>query len=323
MATDPEDLNRPAPARSAAGFTLLELMIVCGVIAVLMGLAIGYLGRTDPQAVADSVLGGELRAAQWTARAAGLPTEVVVRPGVEGYPATVRSRLLEPFVSFHFEPDDPALDDDLKPAIGGEEVLSGRFGRARRNVEGRTAPVLRWAAPPELIDLEEGFALRCDVFLEERGGATVLQFGGVVDIRLDPDSKPWARLRLTGGTAAASAVATVRSPVALPLRRWVTIDFGCDGRECWLSVDGREFDRAVAEGQPLQADTDELVVSPGDAPVAGILDEVRVFTYSFGPTQYLPTELQPDRPYRIAFDASGEPVGSTAVKLLTLEEEQQ
>lgn len=313
----------PGACRRAGqvGFTLLELMVVCGVLAVLFGLAVGFLGRTDPRSVADSVLNGELRAAQWTARAAGLPTEVLVTPGVDGQSATVRSRLLEPVVSFHFEPDEPVLDPSLRPSLGGESVPQGRFGHARRNVEGEAAPLLRWPAPPAIVNLEEGFALRCDLYLESRDQGVVMRWGGVVELRLDGDSRPSARLKLTGGTALASAVATLEGELALPLRRWCTIDVACDGRECWLTLDGRELDRAVADGAPLQDESDVFDVSPGDSPVPGIVDEVRVFAYSFGPVQRLPVELQPDRPYRIEFDPRGEPLGSTDVRLVNLGEQ--
>ncbi|MFY9340926.1 MAG: prepilin-type N-terminal cleavage/methylation domain-containing protein, partial [Planctomycetota bacterium] len=64
----------------SAGFTLLELLVVIGVLSVLMGLSVGYLGKTDVSAIANSVLAGELRAAQMTARVEGAPTEVLVRP---------------------------------------------------------------------------------------------------------------------------------------------------------------------------------------------------------------------------------------------------
>ncbi|MCA8951263.1 MAG: prepilin-type N-terminal cleavage/methylation domain-containing protein [Planctomycetes bacterium] len=309
------------PTRSlAAGFTLLELMIVCGVLAVLFGLAVGFLGKTDPTLVADSILAGELRAAQWTARAEGLPTEVLVTPGPDGLAATVQSRLLEPIASFHFEPNEPVLDASLRGALAGRDVEQGRFGHGRANVEGQTAPVLRWVSPPSVIDLSQGFALRLDLRLDARGSCTLLRWGGIVELRLDADSKPEARLKLTGGTEAASNVATLKSRLALPLRQWCTLDVACDGRECWLAVDGRELGRSVADGQPQQDDRDTLDVALGDDPVPGTVDEVRVFAYSFGPVQRLPKELQPDRPYRIEFDARGEPVGSTAVKLLLPEE---
>ena len=43
-------------ASAQAGFTILELLVVTGVLAVLFGIGIGFLGRTDPNQVAASIL---------------------------------------------------------------------------------------------------------------------------------------------------------------------------------------------------------------------------------------------------------------------------
>ena len=55
-----------SPDQSSAGFTLLELLAVIGVVSVLLGVGLGYLGKTDPMMVANSILAGERRAAQMT-----------------------------------------------------------------------------------------------------------------------------------------------------------------------------------------------------------------------------------------------------------------
>lgn len=312
------ELERAAIA--AAGFTLLELLVVCGVLAVLLGLSVGMLGRTDPQAVADSVLAGELRSAQLTARAEGLPTEVLVRPGQDGAQATVQTRLLQPVATFHFEPREGVLDEVLRPTYGGDDVPQGRFGHARRNRAGDKAPVARWAVRPEAGDLREGVVFRLDLWLDDRAAATVLRCGGMVEAQLDSEGRLRARWKLQGGTTSATPVAALQAKTVLPLRRWVTVDVACDGRSAWLSVDGHEVDRAIADGRPLHEPEDVLDVSPGDAAVPGMIDEVRVFAYVFGSSQDLPSPLQPDHPYRIGFDSRGEPSTSTAVKLVMPEE---
>lgn len=313
----------PAHPRAAdAGFSLLELMVVCGVIAVLFGLGIGYLGKTDPRAIADSVLRGELRSAQWTARAEGLPTEVRVTPGENGAAATVESLLLQPIVTFHLEPRDAVLDESLRPILGGDDVPTGRFGHGRRSKDGDRAPVLRWVATKRAADLSSGFALRLDLWLDRRGACSIAKLGAAVELRLDDEGRPLARFRMRG-TQQAAALAQVLAKVALPVRQWCTLAVAMDGREAWLDLDGRELGRTSAQGEPVREDTDTLDVSPGDAPVPGIVDEVRLFAYAFGAPQRLPVEVQPDRRYRIVFDRLGVALGSTEVTLVNLQEERQ
>jgi prepilin-type N-terminal cleavage/methylation domain-containing protein len=298
-----------------AGFTLIELVVVMGVLSVLFGIAVGFLGRTDPQQVADSVLRGELRAAQLTARAEGLPTEVLVTPGRDGASATVQSRLLQPVVVFHCEPDERVLDELLRGLYGGDDEPQGRFGHARQPKAGDTAPLVRWPVPQPLVELGEGFALRLDLRLDERRGGTVARLGSCLELLLDGDGRPHARLRLSGGTAGAANLAALRSPLQVPLQRWVTLEVGCDGQHAWLAMDGRSLDRAVADGRPQLPGDAVFDVMPGDAPVPAAVDEVRLYAYTMAPAQTLPNVLQPERAYRLRFDARGEAIGNHDVAL--------
>lgn len=306
----PRSPGRNAPA---AGFTLLELLVVIGVLSVLTGLSLGFLGRTNPESIAASVLAGETRAAQMTARAEGVPTEVWVRPGRDGESATVQARLLQAVASFHFEPGEGVLDESLRPVLGGEAVANGRFGAARKNREGERSAVLRWPLAPARVDLREGFVIRLDVWLDHRGQATVLRLGQVVEFGLDDQLRPRARLRLQGATGE-TVLATMAGETALPLRTWCTLDIACDGASAWITHDGREVARTAAEGSMQQEQDLALEVSPGEAPVPGLVDEVRVFVYGFAPPQYLPNELQPQRNYRFAFDSRGEPIERPTVQ---------
>ncbi len=301
------------------GFTVLELLVVTGVLAVLFGIGIGFLGRTDPHQVAASILAGETRSAQLTARAEGLPTEVLITPGQDGASATVQSRLLQPVVTWHFEPGDDVLDDVLRPQLGGEADPAGRFGHARRPRAEDRSPLLRWTIDRRAADFDEGFALRLDLWLDERSAATVLRFGSAVELSLDGDAVPTARFRIrTAGDGTQGVQAQGSRP--LPLRRWCTLDLVADGRHAWLSHDGREVARAVAEGRPLLEPNEQLEISPVDAPLPGRIDEFRIYAFGYAPTQYLPSELQPARPYRFAYDGDGEPTSLPKVELLLPEE---
>jgi prepilin-type N-terminal cleavage/methylation domain-containing protein len=299
----------------AAGFTLLELMVVIGVISVLTGLSVGYLGRVDPEMLARASINGELRRAQLTARAEGVATEVVVTPGKEGEPSTVRSRLLSPAAMFGFEPNAPVLDEVLRPVLGGRDVEHGRFGHARAPLPGERTPLLRWPAPPAVLDLRDGFLCRCDLWLDRRQAATVLRLPPAVDLSLDEELRLRARLRLRSlGDEGLGGAASVTANIALPLGRWCTVEVACDGSEVWLTVDGHEVGRAVAAGTPMQEAEGTFEVSPGEAPLPGLVDEVRWFVFSWAPLQTLPPALLPQRVYRLGFDGRGDPTSEPVVE---------
>ena len=292
--------------RPDGGFTLLEMLVVIGVLSVLMGMSIGYLQRTDPTAIGNAVLAGELRAAQLTARAEGAPTEVWLRPGKDAEASTVQARLLVPAVAFRFEPNAGALDETLVAELSGEVVPNGRFGHARRSRPGDKQALLRWPTPPSVLDLSDGFVVRCDVFLEQRARAALLRMQPAFDLQLEDDLRLVARFRLRGPGGEGTVLASVKSTLALPLRQWCTVDLGCDGSTVWLSLDGRELAREVAAGSPLQELASVFEMSPPEAPLAGVIDEVRWFVYAFSPAQLMPIELQFRAAYRFGFDARGE-----------------
>lgn len=304
---------RPNPPESpSAGFTLLELLAVIGVISVLMGIGLGYLGKTDPLMLAGSILSGERRAAQMTARAEGVPTEVWVRPGGEAQAATVQARLLEPAVTFHFEPNTPVLDERMRPALSGDDVIAGRFGHARRPMADDLDPLVHWAVSPQIVDVRDGFLIRIDLFLEQRKNCVVIDMEPLLEVRLDSNLRPDARMRLSvvgGGTE----LKTIKSALSMPLHRWATLEIGCDGNSMWLAVDDREYARVDAVGTPHQTPEMIMDVSPRSSPVPGIVDELRFMVFGFSPAQQLPMELQPVKPFRFSYDKRGEPVEAPTI----------
>jgi prepilin-type N-terminal cleavage/methylation domain-containing protein len=297
----------------SAGFTLLELLVVIGILSLLLGLAVGYLGRSDPRMVAEAILRTELRAAQLTARAEGVPTEVLLRPGAEGQIATAQSRLLRPVVTFHFEPQEAFENEVLRPTLAGDDVPNGRFGHARRPPADGKEALLSWAVPPTVLDLREGFLVRLDLLLERRAASTVLRLPPAVELTLDADARPHARLYVHG--LGGKQLVAVASELPLPLDRWCTIDVGCDSRTAWLSCDGRVLGQVVADGAPEQEEGGgRFEIAPAESPFAGIVDEVRWFAYAWSPLQHFPSGVQLDRVYRFAFDARGEATAQPEVK---------
>jgi hypothetical protein len=297
---------------------LLELLVVIGVISTLLGIGVGYMGKTDPDMIAGAILSGERRAAQMTARAEGVPTEVIVRPGLEGRPATVQAHLLLPAIVFHFEPGTRVRDERMRPALGGDDVVAGRFGHARRSMPGDKDSLVHWAVAEEVVDARDGFVIRVDLYLERRESCVVIDMAPLLEVRLDQSLRPDVRMSMTA-VGGAKTRKSLQSEQSLPLERWVTLEIGADGSALWLAVDGREFARTDAIGAPEQTPEMVLHVSPTSSPVPGVVDEFRVMVFEYAPAQTLPMELEPTDTFRFTYDKRGEPVSSPTITWVDME----
>ena len=102
------------------------------------------------------------------------------------------------------------------------------------------------------------------------------------------DGAPEVRLAL-GDATKQGPVRTVRSPSPLPLRRWVTLDVVHDGTALHLAVDGRVVGQVDALGGPLQRDGDVFEVSPGNAALSGLVDEIQLWAYQLADPVDLPS----------------------------------
>jgi hypothetical protein len=232
----------------------------------------------------------------------------------------VQARLLQAAALFRFEPNEAVVDEVLRPVVGGEDVVQGRFGHARRSRDEDRQAVLRWPVAPAVLDLREGFVVRLDLKLERRTAATVLRLPPALELLLDDELRPRARFRLRALGGEGTSTAAVASELPLPVGRWCTLDVGLDGETAWLSLDGQELARGAAEGTPQQEPDGVFEVSPAEAPVNGVVDEVRWFVYAYAQAQPLPSELRPAATYRFAFDARGEPTLAPVVRYLSPEE---
>lgn len=307
--------------RHVAGMTLLELMVVVGVIGVLTGLGLGFVGQSSGYAEARAMIGAELRLAALDARARGLPTEVEIASGEDGELAYVRTRALTPVAVFGFEPGQRPAASDIDPHFGGVSVSRGRFGYARAIQEGESGAPLHVALPPAAVDFGDGFAIRMDLWLDKREPGQLLTFGEGLAATLDADARPRVRLVTRGSDGRAGTAFNLRSEIALPLRRWCTLEIAANGTEFWCALDGRDLARVGARGRLLQVASDALEVLPTDEPLTAIVDEVQLFAYAFTEPSLLNQAIAVEKPVQVLFDASGECWATGDISLFVSSEE--
>jgi len=296
-----------APRDRGHGFTLLELLVVFGLISVLMGLGVGFLRRTDTnRSAALSAVGGEIRRAANTARSRGLPTDVVLDRGAEGMPASVWARVLAPVGAWHFE---PGQRDVRGPAPDLNALIEpGRFGSAARfDPEGK-GPLLRVAADGPRFDLRHGFALRMDLRLEARELMVLARMGQSLDVRLDTNLIPVVRMVQRGTGEQSGTSVTVRGTRPLPTEQWLRLEVVFDQTRLSVRVDGREVASTEADGELFQREDESFDVSPDDAPLVGVIDEIELLAYERSEPQLLPLEVELDASVTLRLDAQGDPV---------------
>lgn len=292
--------------RRQAGFTLLELLSVLGVMAVLAGFGLGFLqrGSTDLD-LALGIVRDQLRVAANTATARALPAEVEVLPGeIVG----LRARVSRAVGFWHFEPEERWFDRRLRPQLIGTPEPAGRFGHAfRPDPETGDAMLTVPAGAHDLFDLTDGFALRLDLRLDERTPMGVARLGRGFELALDGALRPVAKVTLEGGQGKPGAVVELRADRPLRAGAWTTLELAFDGAQLRLRIDGREAARAAAAGEVFRGAGDALEVSFGRTPILGLVDEVQLFAYERTELLRLPVDVTlEEHPPLVRFGSRGE-----------------
>lgn len=305
-----------AARRAASGFTILELMVVMGVISVLFGLGFGFLqGSASNLELAEAVLRDQLRVAGLSARTRHLPTEIEILPGDEGRPVRMRARILAAVGHWHMEPGESWPGLGLTPELFGESV-PGRYGFAMRGDPDGPALLSLETEGKGFFDLRHGFALRLEVKLDAREEMVLARLGESFELRLDSELRPQGSVSLRGAVGARGSRVTVSGKESLSLQPWHSLQLVHDGRELRILLDERLLDRAAAKGQLFQEGDEQFSVSPEDQPVLGLIDEVQLLAYEYSLTQDLPSGVQLEGVSgSIVFDRHGELVGAPSFRL--------
>jgi prepilin-type N-terminal cleavage/methylation domain-containing protein len=285
----------PSPQRAtgAGGFTLLELLVVIGLMSLLMGIGVGFLqrGSTDLD-VALSIVRDQMRLAANTARARALPTEVRVIPGEDGQPTQLQALVLANVGFWHFEPEEIWVRAMLKPVLTGKPEPHGRFGQAWRPDPDARSPMMTVNAGQAGVDLADGFAFRIELWLDERAPMNIARLGQAFELDLDGDGVPVAKSTPAAPGGRAGPVATLIGSRGLPVHTWVTLELVHDGRSLVVLVDGREEGRTRASAPLLQKADDLLEVSLAGAPVRGVVDEVQLLAYERAVPVDVPADVE-------------------------------
>lgn len=253
-----------------SGWTLLELLLVLGILAVVLGTGLGALAAADPGPErAVSAVRSVLRAAASAATARGEGARV--RFDRAGSRLWLESSAV--VGTWHFE-------GSLRGAFGldGETrgvrwIDDGWLGRAIAfdGTSDSSAGVAVDAEPA--FDPGLGFALELALRRDNSRGARVLELGSSIALEIGAAGDLRGRFALEPEKAGDPVPqAFVQSPPGMvTLERWTLVGFAYDGRRATLSIEGACVASTDVEGRVAEIDG-PLVLSAPEQPFAGALD---------------------------------------------------
>ncbi|MHC4261678.1 MAG: hypothetical protein ACYSWX_04090 [Planctomycetota bacterium] len=308
---------------SVRGLTLLELLLVMGILGLAFGAGIGIFATRDPVApIAPSVVRSALRNAQAAAQLEGAP--VWVDWSEEDRSLRIRHR--ENLGTWHFEPDGAlkARGERSEPAraalFEGARILGSPKGsksiepawigtgldlRARRAT---------WAVPLhtyERFDFTEGLSVSLMIHPTDAFDGVLWELGEIAGLEYGRDGSlsAWVTLRQEGdpsGVRGGGRVETTLPSRTAPVGDWTQVEVVYDRVELRVVVDG--FPAAIVPlTDPLPVLQGSLVLGHRDRAFTGIVDSLTVGAYRESEPLELPAEgIWPDgAPTRIRFDADG------------------
>lgn len=303
-------MRRAALQRARAGLTLLELLLVLGILAVVMGTGLGALAAIDPgPARSEGALRAVLRAAAGAAR----QDQAGARVRIDAARSRLWVESLRLVGTWHCEGDLRGAFG-LEGATRGVRWVDGWLGRAIAfdGTRGSSAGVAVDDDPA--FDPSEGFAIELALRPEGAGGGRALALGGAIALEVGPAGELAGEIALApeeraGGRAAGSGggLLALRSGAgAAPAGRWTRVRFAFDGRRATLAADGVVVAATSEEGR-VAALEGPLVLSDPALPFRGALDALTVAVRAAGEPLTLARGVRfgPDTPAVLELDGQG------------------
>ncbi len=296
--------------RPLRGFTLIELIVVIGLIAVLLGMGVGMVARIKVgDRAAVGIVENVLRSAHNSAVAGDAGARVVIDvPG-----RTLQAFGLKVVGTWHFE------DLPIRGAFGVEGVSLG--GELVPN--GFTGHALSFAGQPSrsrveipvqldpAFDLRRGFALSCAVRTSTSDGGTLLSVGESMGLATTEGGglRAWFApeiLEEDGERRRGGRVVLATEPGLLRPGHWSQVEVQYDRSTLAVLVDGSVVAH-LAESAPVWTVEGPLVLSPSGSPFPGAIDALVVAAVAGEDRRELPQGVEFDAagPRQIVFAAGG------------------
>jgi prepilin-type N-terminal cleavage/methylation domain-containing protein len=296
-----------------AGFTLVELLLVMGIIGVMLGTGLGMVASLNPaERTAIGLVQSTIRAANNSAIASSAPARVLL----DTKAGTLRAESMQVVGTWRFD------TEDLSGAFGHTGSIRGAAGTLLGEA-GYRGKCLDFVGTPRSSRVEFGvsedpafnprlgFHVEVAVKLAGYAATTLMDMGGVLLVEVGPRGELAATFVAeavgeTGARAKGPRIALRTGAGALRLERWSRVSISYDRRFLVLAVDGVELARRP-ETAGLWRIHAPLSLSGGAVPFPGALDELVISVVAASETFTLAGGVQfgADAPGEILFVPGG------------------
>jgi len=296
--------------RARGGFTLIELIVVMGIVALLIGAGVGLIARLR---VADRAAVGIVHNTLRSARNWSVAREAPARVRIDAAARTIQSFGMSVIGTWHFE--DPSLRGAFGAdgvALGGRIVPDGFTGSAL-SFRGEPARS-RVEFPVQLdpaFDLARGFSIACAVKLSGADGGELLAIGESAGIGVTDDGavRAWFAPEMVqedGERRRGARVVLVTGAGRLRPDRWSEVEVQYDRAALRVLVDG-SLAALLVESSAVWKVEGPLVVSPSSGAFPGAVDALVVSAVTGEDRRDLPkgVEFAAGAPREIVFAAGG------------------